>query len=48
MDENIENMGKVKRNMMKLLESSSYCCLILVIILEIVGIVCNLVLWPKN
>lgn len=33
MDDNMEDMSKVKRNMMKLLESSSYWCLILVIII---------------
>lgn len=48
MDDNIEEMSKVKKNMMKLLESSSYCCLIIVIIIEIAGIVCNLLFWPKK
>jgi hypothetical protein len=48
MDENMEDMSKVKRNMMKLLESSSYWCLILVIIVEIAGIVCNLMFWPRK
>jgi hypothetical protein len=33
--------------MTKLLESSSYCCLIIVLILEVAGIVLNLVLWSK-
>jgi hypothetical protein len=48
MDENIEQMSKVKRNMMKLLESSSYFCLIFVILVEVAGIICNLLLWPKK
>jgi hypothetical protein len=38
-------MSKVKRNMMKLLESSSYLCLIVVVIAEIAGIICNLIFW---
>lgn len=45
MDANVENMGRVRRNMMKLLDESSNCCLIITIILEIVAIVCIAVLW---
>lgn len=48
MDENIENISKVRRNLNKLMESSSYTCLVLVILLEVAGIVCNLVLWHKT
>ena len=33
MDENIAQMGKLRRNMEKLLEKSSYCCLVVVILL---------------
>lgn len=47
MDENSENMSKITRNLNKLLESSSYTCLILVILLEIAGIICNLIFWKK-
>lgn len=45
MDENTANMGKVRRNMTKLLEESSNLCLAIVIILEIVAIFCILFLW---
>lgn len=38
-------MGKTKRKMMKLLDKSSNCCLILTIGVEIAAIVCILVLW---
>lgn len=47
LDENTEKMSKIRRNLGKLMESSSYTCLILVIVLEIAGIVCNLLLWHK-
>lgn len=47
-DQNTEKMSKVRRNLMKLLESSSYTCLILIILLLIAGIVCNLILWKKT
>lgn len=45
MDENTEQMSKVRRNMNKLLEGSSYWCLVTVILLEVAGIICNLLLW---
>lgn len=45
MDANIENMGKVRRNMEKLMDSSSYACLVIFIILEVVGIICMALLW---
>lgn len=38
-------MGRVRRNMTKLLEESSNICLIIVIILEVVAIFCILFLW---
>jgi hypothetical protein len=39
-------MGKTKRQMMKLLDKSSNCCLIATIVVEIAGIVCLMVFWP--
>jgi hypothetical protein len=48
LDENSEKMSKVRRNLGKLMDGSSYTCLVLVIVLEIAGIACNLLLWPKS
>ena len=45
MDENTEKMGKVRRNMMKLLDESSNCCLISVIVIELVALFCIIFLW---
>jgi hypothetical protein len=45
MDENIESMGKVRRNMVKLLEESSFCCLGFVIFLELIAMILIIVLW---
>lgn len=47
MDQNSENMSKITRNLNKLMESSSYTCLILIILLEIAGIICNVIFWKK-
>lgn len=48
MDKNMQSMSKARRNMEKLMEKSSYMCLILVILAEIAGIICNLLLWEKH
>jgi hypothetical protein len=42
MDDNIEKMSTARRRMTKLLESSSNCCLIAVMVVEIAGVV---VIW---
>jgi hypothetical protein len=46
-DDNNEQMSKARRNIGKLMDGSSYSCLVLVIMVEIAGIVCNLMFWHK-
>jgi hypothetical protein len=45
MDENTNNMGRVRRNMTKLLEDSSNMCLVITIIIEVAAIFCIIFLW---